>query len=471
MSWRVISVLVLIGWGAFAFGAVYSWAFTPLYAASALFALACFVRSPRFDGEQRLAIAFALLIACIALQLIPLPAGVLHSISPATDEILRSYLVGYPDPIARHPLSIAPRLTATALGAAIALALLLLALTRALVRGDLSQIVRGVAILGGVLALAAIIQKALWSGKIYGFWAPFEQGLPFGPFVNRNHFAGWMLMAMPLTIGYLIARVTQGMRSVRRDTRSRMVWLSSPEASETILIAFAVFLMALGLTMSMSRSGTLGLVGALVISSWFVMRRRSSSISRRGILTAYFIFIMITAIGWAGVDRLAARFGEDDPVTLGNRTIIWSDTLNIAKDFPLFGTGLNTYGVSTLFYQTVMPDKHLAQAHNDYLQLLAEGGALVCAPALFVVVVLVRLVRRRFREVSRENTDYWIRVGAVTGIVAIALQEIADFSLQMPGNAVLFVLLLAIAVRRWSAHEWPRQKCPQSRLQSYPKPD
>jgi hypothetical protein len=38
----------------------------------------------------------------------------------------------------------------------------------------------------------------------------------------------------------------------------------------------------------------------------------------------------------------------------------------------------------------------------------------------------------------------------VTGIVAIAFQEIVEFSLQMPGNATLFTILCAIAVRRAS---------------------
>ncbi len=142
------------------------------------------------------------------------------------------------------------------------------------------------------------------------------------------------------------------------------------------------------------------------------------------------------------------------------------------------GTGLNTYGAATLFYQTVEPTTHFAEAHNDYLQLLepfspprsgrlqpacggppkgghytlvktalAEGGALVCIPAALVVLAFAWTVHRRFREVSVEGSDYWIRIGAVTGILAIALQETSDFSLQMPGNAVLFTVLLAIAVR------------------------
>jgi len=72
----------------------------------------------------------------------------------------------------------------------------------------------------------------------------------------------------------------------------------------------------------------------------------------------------------------------------------------------------------------------------------------VCIPAALVILAFAWTVHRRFREVSVESSDYWIRIGAVTGVLAIALQEISDFSLQMPGNAALFVLLRGIAARK-----------------------
>ena len=73
-------------------------------------------------------------------------------------------------------------------------------------------------------------------------------------------------------------------------------------------------------------------------------------------------------------------------------------------------------------------------------------------------------VYRRFREVSVESADYWIRIGAVTGILAITLQEISDFSLQMPGNAVLFVVLLALAARHVTAGVKPRARSAQGQV-------
>jgi hypothetical protein len=75
---------------------------------------------------------------------------------------------------------------------------------------------------------------------------------------------------------------------------------------------------------------------------------------------------------------------------------------------------------------------------------------MVAVPALLLAGLFVREVRRRFREGRDDRTGYWIRLGAVTGLVAIAFQEIVEFSLQMPGNAALFTVLAAVAVRKAS---------------------
>jgi hypothetical protein len=326
------------------------------------------------------------------------------------------------------------------------LSVLLLGLSRSLTRDDTLHIAGGVSILGVVLAVEGIAQKAMWNGKIYGFWTPEQVGDSFGPFVNRNHFAGWMLMALPLALGYFGARVALGMREVKPGWRDRLVWFSSADGSVMILVGFAVLLMALALTLTMSRSGMLGLLGALIISGWFVAHRQAAG-SQRAIVAGYLMFVALAAAAWTGIDRITARFTDSTAADAGGRLGIWGDTLRIAGRFPMVGTGLNTYGTATLFYQTVEPRYHFAEAHNDYLQLAAEGGALVCIPAALAILAFARTVHRRFREVSVESSDYWIRIGAVTGIVAIALQEISDFSLQMPGNAVLFIILGGIALR------------------------
>jgi O-antigen ligase len=152
-------------------------------------------------------------------------------------------------------------------------------------------------------------------------------------------------------------------------------------------------------------------------------------------------------VGWVGVDRLASRFSQANWTELNDRRGAWSDAIEIASKFPAAGTGLNTYGVATLFFQRHDVARHYSQAHNDFLQLAAEGGLLLVIPAALCVGFLIAGVRQRFLEEHSANT-YWLRVGATTALVAIALQETVDFSLQIPANAVLFAVVCAIALHR-----------------------
>jgi len=99
-------------------------------------------------------------------------------------------------------------------------------------------------------------------------------------------------------------------------------------------------------------------------------------------------------------------------------------------------------------YQTSDRSIHFEQAHNDYLQLLAEGGILLGAAVVATLAIFVSEIRRRFREAPHEGTTYWARVGAVIGLVAIAVQSLFEFSLQIPGNAAMFCVLAAIAIHR-----------------------
>jgi O-antigen ligase len=198
----------------------------------------------------------------------------------------------------------------------------------------------------------------------------------------------------------------------------------------------------LALVLTLSRSGILALAAALV-SAAFLMSRRQTTKPRRLLVAAYLLFVAIIVASWVGLDLIASRFADIEH-SITERPAIWADTLAIMRRFWLTGTGLNTYGVSTLFYQTALPGEHLREAHNDYLQLGAEGGLLMCAPIVVTAVLFLVAIRRRLRQDI--GSVWWIRLGAVTGIAAIALQSLVEFSLQMPGNAALFVVLCGIAL-------------------------
>jgi O-antigen ligase len=319
------------------------------------------------------------------------------------------------------------------------------------------RIVRSIAALGVLIAVIGIV--TLWStsvtGKVYGFWQPQSAAMPFGPFVNRNHYAGWMLMSIPLGVGYFIALLVPHVGMGARSWRDRLMWLSTPSANGVFLVGAALTVMTLSVMMSLSRSGiaclALGLLGLASFASRKLLAR-----SRRALAVLSLSLVATGCVGWVGADKIGGRFAEFGAEGLGGRANAWRDASAIARDFPIAGTGLDTFGAAMLVYQTTHLEELYAEAHNDYLQVAAEGGLLVGLPAIALMLLTAREVRRRFREQRDSVTLYWIRAGAVTGLLTIALQEISEFSLQMPGNAALFCILAAIALHRPSrSHSIP----------------
>ena len=439
-----------IAWGAFAFGAVYPWAYWPLAIAAAAVALAGLV-TPAAIGWRTLdltavTLALAIFLVAAAAQLVPLPAATIHAISPETPSIVAQLdLTVQLDPASARPLTIDPARTRRGLVVVASLAALIVGAARLFSIVGAAGTAWAIVVLGVLLALTGIVQRPLFTGKIYGFWTPLQGGSPFGPFVNKNHFAGWMLMAIPVAIGLICNDVSRGLRGVRPVWRERVLWLSSPDASRLLLLMGAAAVMTLSLFLTMSRSGMAA--GALAAVCVVLASRRDEVRGKKIAALAIVSALLVLAIGWVGAGTIASRFSSGNARNVNGRTLVWKDAIEVVRTYPIAGTGLNTYSVAMIFYQRFNRPTRYSQAHNDYLQLAAEGGLLLTVPAAIAIVVFVRVVRRRFAQETSAST-YWIRRGAVVGLLAIALQEIVEFSLQMPGNAFLFAVLCAIALHR-----------------------
>ncbi|MEO8678475.1 MAG: O-antigen ligase family protein [Vicinamibacterales bacterium] len=437
-------LLVTLAWGAGAFGSAYRWAYTPLLISSAVLGLAGLWLGQRSSRSSwLLALCLASIAVAVVAQMVPLPLNQLMALSPHAAQVIGELSLPFELNSTSHSLSIDPSRTRLGLVFLGAFGLFMLGTARVLTRAMANHLAGALVILGVALATVGIVQHATFTGKIYGFWELDQGGAPFGPFVNKNHFAGWMLMALPVTLGYFLALVSRGMEGRKPGFRNLVLWFSTEQASRATLTAFAILVMALSLVLTVSRSGIMGFVVALLLVGT-VMARRQSSISRRALVIAYLTFLLVAVVSWVGLDLIAARFAQMDPGSINERPAIWADTLRIARDFWLTGTGLNTYGVSTLFYQTSVPGLHLNEAHNDYLQLAAEGGVLLCLPIACTIGAFAWSVRKRLQD--DVGSIWWIRMGAVTGLIAIALQSLVEFSLQKPGNAALFCVLCGLAL-------------------------
>jgi O-antigen ligase len=443
----VISLLIVFA--TTAFGAVYPWGYTPLFVAAACIGAIGLVREAGVPAEVRaLAIGLLFVVLAVGGQLVPVPGAALDFLSPQVARLLSRYSLTFAASGEHHSLSIDAGATRLAMMGLAGLGLYLIGLPCLLSRRDLHKLPRNLILFAVVLALVGVFGREHNNGLVYGFWQPEEgsNGNGFGPFVNRNHFAGWMLMATCLSIGVLCGRMEVIGRGFKPGLRNRIVWCSTSEASRIMLIAAGVVVMAISLVWTMSRSGIISFTCAVLGFVWLVARRRDVGKGRRVVVLCTLGIVLLASVSWRGIDHLGEWFGNTRDIE--SRFEAWKDGWHVVRDFPIAGTGLNTYRDAMVFYQQHVTDVWMTHAHNDYLQFLAEGGLLVSLPAIAAVALLGITIRRRLNEARGDGYDYWVRAGASMGLVAIGIQEMAEFSLQMPANAFLFATLASIAITR-----------------------
>ncbi len=467
------ATIVVIALGALLFGGVYPWAFVPGGIAITLVGLLATLTAGRLRPPvTTMALAFGGVAVAICLQLVPLPSSTLARVSPGTDRFLRQYdltyiAAGMSDPQAEamsapapsRPISIAPRKTLVGLGLFAALAVFAIGLACLFSVTSAGPMAVAVLWVGVGLAAFGIAQDVAIGRdvgmKVYGFWRTQLGASPFGPFINRNHFAGWMLMALPLGLGLLVDQIQRAASALSGAQRRDIFFVaSSPMGGRAMMTAVGCVLMGLSLALTRSRSGVAAFSVGAVVLMWFLVRREGSTRGRLAV-TSVMLAVMGVAVLGAGLNTSLGRFaavdtaaGNESVQTLGGRNATWRDALSMVRSSPWTGQGLNSYGTGMIVYQTGSRQLHFQEAHNDYLQLAAEGGVLLGLPALLAAILLARQTHRRLREAPRTGTTYWIRVGAIVGMVSIAAQSFFEFSLQMPGNAALFALLIGLALHQ-----------------------
>jgi O-antigen ligase len=294
----------------------------------------------------------------------------------------------------------------------------------------------------------AIVQQAGDPRLIYGRWMPHDEGArPFGPFVNRNHFATWVLMAFPLAVGYVAAAVSA--HKPGRRIAGEMAVMLQGLGTGAAWTAIAAGVMILGLVTSTSRSGLIGLSVSFVTAAWIGRRRMDRRTRLWGLAGAVVLASVVFAC--VNMEPLVWRVEETLAVGAGGRPQVWRETVPIVHDFWMTGTGLGSFQTAMLVYQQMNRAVFVNQAHSQYLQLLAEGGVLVAAPVLLAVFAFLRLFVRRLK--ADLSPSVWIRIGGMTALVAVAVQSFWETGLRMPANGVLFAIAAAIAVHRPAGRE------------------
>jgi O-antigen ligase len=302
----------------------------------------------------------------------------------------------------------------------------------------LRLLVRTIAVFGFFLAIFGLTQSFTSPDKVY-WLRELPQSQAFGPFINRHHFAGYMELTLALPLG--------------------LVLTGAIEKEKKFIYLFAAGLMAVALIMTNSRGGLVSLLAELLflVATMGLRRHRhkkkdteerrpriKSAAVKAGLALALVASLFAGVVLLGGEDaltRITGSVNTDDPTT--GRAHFWSVTVDIIKTHPWLGIGLGAFGVVYTGYDSRNGMYRLEQAHNDYLQVLSDGGIVGALLGLFFLVNLFRMgfTRRDSRDAFRRG----VATGAMAGCFGVLVHSFFDFTLHTPANALLFLVLAALA--------------------------
>jgi O-antigen ligase len=421
-----------------------------------------------------IAISSAAVIGWGVLQCVPLPSSVLRLVSPRLASVYASTVpedggASLPAFLARRAqsegmqlrgdapegppvrrgfgvgrtLSLSPEDTRQACRSWLAPALL--ALTAALLAADTARrslLLWGIAMWSGVLGGCALVQR-LTGINPFLRGAPPADSDPIGPFINSNHLATYTAVGALVALGLALAHIG---RPGERMTRSelRLAILDTGFALPRILVTGAAALLSLaGVVVSGSRGGWIACVAGLLVLVLGVSRARWGAAILGLAIVGGLGAGLVSWASFGGQATISPSVSQTKDSSSAERLDGWARTIQIAVDHPVTGTGLGTFRWAYAFYQRRGEWSIWQQAHNDYIQVLAEGGAV---GALLLLAAAVLLARRVVRPALRGGTHgpRWTTIAVVAALTALAVHAAFEFGLQMPAIAALAGVLLGV---------------------------
>ncbi|MGD0306003.1 MAG: O-antigen ligase family protein [Candidatus Acidiferrales bacterium] len=317
-------------------------------------------------------------------------------------------------------------------------------------RRDLARLAWFLAALCFAVSLFGIAQHFTSEGTIYWFRKLTVGGAVFGPYVNRNHFAGFVEMTLPFPLALMI------FRGMRRDVFPLATLLSIVPIGALIL--------------SGSRAGIIGFVFELAVLGLLARSRKTRS-GKRSIAVGLVIFAALALIAWLGAGRIIERFSILRPgeVSIARRVSMARGGLNLFFANPVSGSGLGTLVATYPKFETYYDGHLVDHVHNDYIELLAELGIIGGLCGLAFLAILFRDARRSY-EAEQGHFSRAIHAAAVAGVAGLLLHSFVDFNLHIPANAILFLVLCAVATSDPLPSESQMPRAPRRRVRIEEEP-
>jgi Flp pilus assembly protein TadD/O-antigen ligase len=298
---------------------------------------------------------------------------------------------------------------------------------------------------GAAITVVGIVQFLSKTNKVLGFYELKFGGTPFGPFVNRNNAAGFLLICLGCCLGliYILLHkrktsrpkpiISSEMPAWRRFRIAASDFLEQLTIPKALAIVCAVCLCT-GIIATASRGGTISMfVGAFASIFFFGLARRPKA--SLGIFTVVVLITIAASIYLGFGDRISKRFDEvaSGNVTAQKRFQNWQQTLPAAKDFAGFGSGLGTYDQVHRLYRQDSEKRIFEHAENQYYETLIEAGWIGLSFLLAAILMTVFCISHLLRK---GNSDTSLAAGLIGVFVltGVATASFVDFGLYLPAN-------------------------------------
>jgi len=377
--------------------------------------------APPLPGLLRIAIV--LLPAYLAFQLIPLPLALVSILSPARASVHRALsILG---PVSSFvPLSLVPHATLLHLIQAAACVVLFLGVRECVWRLGENAWMAALPLLFLAVAEAA-----------FGLWQSVARDpgqVPSGTYVNHNHFAGLLEMALPFAILLPVALWRGRKNGIGRFLAS----CAAITAAAVMLAAILRSLSRMGLLAALTGLGVCGV--GMAISSGLL--GRAAVPKQIGVLSAAAAALIGIAFVWLPPEQMVQRFGISDI-----RAEIWKESVPLVREYWLVGCGSGAYESAFMKWKQTDPMFRIDYAHNDYLQRLIELGIVGCTVAGCLIFGVLREIIRAAGSRQAQPVRA-LAIACLAGWAAILLHSLVDFNLYIPANALVFAWIGGIAV-------------------------
>ena len=277
-----------------------------------------------------------------------------------------------------------------------------------------------------IVALIALLKR--FGPLVLPWWSYSHQlindPLVTGPYGNHNHLAGLLEMVIPLVLSLFLVRTRRG------------IFL--------FVLLYLAGLLIITHILTLSRGGWFSLAIALSCMALTLLvqkrfTRKKLLLTIIGVVALVILFVLGST---NVVERLLTISDEETMLSMNGRMVAWQGIWQMIANHPFIGSGPGTF--TTIFPQFQPPGMaaRFFEAHNDYLQAMADFGLLVIPLLLWCLFKLVKAVERNFRSPSRQ---IWaILLGALMGIISLLVHSFTDFNLQIPANALVLVILVAL---------------------------